>query len=871
VPDPVVAGKQKKDGKRPHLPLRARLLTRGSGGTSPVERLVLRTPTAFRRRLIAGAVIGVAVLGGVSSLVIWRQYVDDQHRAVNDLNARVVLVGAVVDSYMSGGISTLDAISDSPPVVADAPASMSPFFHRVAQARGSIFDGGIGWADPAGQVLASSHGPASVSVADRLYFKHVMATGAPYVSAGLIGKRLEQPVIVIAVPTYGASGRLSGVLAGAIRLRSLGQSKQTNGLGFEGLTVVDRNGKLILGGLAPVQNGALLRRIERAGTGDLTGSPGLEGGSGHVVAFTRAPVAGWMMVIDRPESSVYAAARRSLMLELASIAAAVVAVLAILGLVIRRSRREIQARGSQAQTWSRLTRALGGAARPADVADALLEAVENVFADAVVVVSVESETGQEIRAASNLPGWRRVPGDSQRLRTVAAIASEGRGTRSLERDRSLRDLYLTFRRKLKAVHAYPMLAEDGTVLGGIAILTERARLEPSEWELLAIFVAQGAQALTRTRLSEHEHELAVRLQRSLLPADLPQAPGLELAGAYMAGGAGVEVGGDWYDAVVRPDGILQLCVGDVSGRGVAAATIMGRQRGTFRAYALDCVSPAEILRRMLRHVTGDEMITVTCVTVDPIGGRLGYSCAGHPPPLLLDRSAGEVVRLAHASAPPLGVAEADHVVEEWLPLPERALLALYTDGLVERRGADIDDGIDALAETLRTDADLTADGTLAAVSGRIGRPTDDVALLLASVEPSTVFAIEVPARPDSLAPLRRRLRAWLPRVGFEGDEAAEILLAASEAVNNSVEHAYGGAASGAVLLNAVADDEKLRLEVTDRGCWLVAEPDDERGRGLHLMNGLMDRVDVETGPGGTRIMLERRRRLSLEPVSAPHA
>ena len=178
-----------------------------------------------------------------------------------------------------------------------------------------------------------------------------------------------------------------------------------------------------------------------------------------------------------------------------------------------------------------------------------------------------------------------------------------------------------------------------------------------------MFVSQAVQALTRARVFEHEHDLAVRLQRSLLPSDLPSVPGLALAGAYMAGGAGVEVGGDWYDAVVRPDGILQLCVGDVSGRGVAAATIMGRQRGTFRAYAYDCVSPAEILRRMIRHVGADEMITATCVTVDPLAGRIGYSCAGHPPPLLLDSSSGGVRRLDDASAPPLGVAEPDDIVE----------------------------------------------------------------------------------------------------------------------------------------------------------------------------------------------------------------
>jgi anti-sigma regulatory factor (Ser/Thr protein kinase) len=855
------------EGKRPRLPLRARLRTRGTGGTGPVERLVLRTPTTFRRRLIAGAVIGVAVLAGISALVIWRQYRDDQHSAVTDLNARVLLVGAVVNSYVSGGISTLDSIAAAPAVVTISPKAMDAYFKRLAARNGQIFNGGIGWVNSSGLVAASSSG-VSVNVADRLYFQRVMKTGSPYVSSGIVGKRLKQELIVVAVPTRNAAGRLSGVLTGAIELKTLGQSPQTRGLGFDGLTIVDRNGKLILGGLLPVANRTLLARIRRSGTGAYTNSPGLLGGSHHIVAFTTAAVPGWTIAIDRPAASVYAAARRSLVIELASIGAAVLAVLAMLVLVARRSRRELEAGGGHAQTWTTLTRTLTSAARPADVADALLEAVEGVFPDAVAVVVVHSETGEEVRAASNLPGWRRIPGDNEHLRTIAGLATEGPGTRSLERERSLRGIYLTFRRKLKALHAYPMTGADGSPVGGVAILTERTSLDATEWELLAVFVSQAVQALTRAQVSEHDHDLAVRLQRSLLPADLPSVPGLALAGAYMAGGTGVEVGGDWYDAVIRPDGILQLCVGDVSGRGVAAATIMGRQRGTFRAYAYDCVSPAEILRRMLRHVAGDEMITATCVTIDPLAGRIGYSCAGHPPPLLLDRSIGALSRLQEASAPPLGVAEPDEIIEKWQPLPDHALLVLYTDGLVERRGEDIDEGIDALAETMAADPDLTPDGTLAAVAEAIGAPSDDVALLLGAIEPSHAFSIELPARPDILAPLRRRLRAWLARIDFDEESAGEILLAVSEAVNNSIEHAYeaggNGAGPGAVFLTATADDEKIRVEVTDRGCWLVTEPREERGRGFHLMKGLMDHVEVDAGAAGTRIVLERRRRLTLD-------
>src|SRR4029077_6563487 len=150
-------------------------------------------------------------------------------------------------------------------------------------------------------------------------------------------------------------------------------------------------------------------------------------------------------------------------------------------------------------------------------------------------------------------------------------------------------------------------------------------LDASEWALLESFAELAAQALQRALLFEREHELADRLQRSLLPDRLPSAAGVELAGHYHAGGTAVEVGGDWYDAVRRPDGIVQLCVGDVSGKGIGAATVMGRQRNVFHVYAHAYVSPAEITRRMLRHVSGEEMITLACVSLDPYTGELSYS------------------------------------------------------------------------------------------------------------------------------------------------------------------------------------------------------------------------------------------------------
>ena len=175
----------------------------------------------FRRRLIGGAVVAVLILAAVSTALAWRQYRDDQHRAVSDLGSRVVLVGAAVNSYLAGGVSTLGAISEAPSVMDTNPKLISAYLKRVAASGGTIFTGGIGWVDRSGHVLASSSGGPAVDVSDRVYFKRVTATGKPYISAGLVGRKLRQPIVVVAVPTRDAAGRPTGMLTGAIRLTTL--------------------------------------------------------------------------------------------------------------------------------------------------------------------------------------------------------------------------------------------------------------------------------------------------------------------------------------------------------------------------------------------------------------------------------------------------------------------------------------------------------------------------------------------------------------------------------------------------------------------------------------------------------------------------
>ena len=319
-------------------------------------------------------------------------------------------------------------------------------------------------------------------------------------------------------------------------------------------------------------------------------------------------------------------------------------------------------------------------------------------------------------------------------------------------------------------------------------------LDESEQAQVAWYAEQAAQALDRTSAFEREHEVAVRLQRSLLSQQLPEVEGVELIGRYNAGGVGLEIGGDWYDAVRRSDGIVHVTVGDVAGHGVTAAVLMGQLRNAFRAHAYEHTSPAELLRRMLRHVDEDEMATALCLTLDPYTQELTYASAGHPPSLLVDGNAAAVSRLGQALAPPLGYVQPSAIREATVDLPSGATLVAYTDGLVERRGWSIDTGIDLLASVIGSASSLAAaplaDRIFEEVAPRIGS-NDDIALLIVRLlEVPQRMDIEVPSDPAGLAEAAGRLRTWLELRGLAGDECNDAIIAVSEACNNAIEHAY---------------------------------------------------------------------------------
>ncbi len=237
------------------------------------------------------------------------------------------------------------------------------------------------------------------------------------------------------------------------------------------------------------------------------------------------------------------------------------------------------------------------------------------------------------------------------------------------------------------------------------------------------------------RAFEAEHRIASTLQRSLLPA-LPEVDGVHVRGTYLPGAEDVEVGGDWFDAVPGVDGSVTVVIGDVVGKGVAAAATMGQLRSAIRAYALEGFGPGAVLDRLnaLTLTSGDgTFATVLCVRVDPATGTLAWCRGGHLPPLLR-RWDGEVVVLDERGSPPVGVLPGASYVEHEGVLGPGDSLVLYTDGLVERRGEDIDVGIDRLVAELASleDGDDLVDRLVEPVARTSRR--DDVAALVLRVD-----------------------------------------------------------------------------------------------------------------------------------------
>jgi PAS domain S-box-containing protein len=403
---------------------------------------------------------------------------------------------------------------------------------------------------------------------------------------------------------------------------------------------------------------------------------------------------------------------------------------------------------------------------------------------------------------------------------------------------------------------YRVVRPDGEerVLLGRASLTFGPEGEP-------LRMMGTVQDITEEKRAEREHNIAATLQRSLLPEELPKIPGVTLAVRYVPATTGLEVGGDWYDVLPLSDGRVGLAIGDVAGHGLRAAATMGQLRMALRAYALEGSEPGQVVRRvreLVRRLIPSEMATLLYLVLDPDATSITFANAGHLPPLLVAN--GEAYYLEGGLAPPLGAApHPGDAAEVNVQLEPDSTLVLFTDGLVERRGVSLRDGLDQLMEEARVAGpglESMCDHLLASLLG--DEVIDDVAML--ALRPIRFagdrFHLRLPAEPSVLASLRHALRRWLREAGAGKQESYEILVACGEACANAIQHPHGITA-GSLEILAAASEGEVDIQVRDSGTWRDVPPTDG-GHGLKLMRDLMDSVEVSQEQGGTTVRMRRR-------------
>jgi serine phosphatase RsbU (regulator of sigma subunit)/anti-sigma regulatory factor (Ser/Thr protein kinase) len=400
------------------------------------------------------------------------------------------------------------------------------------------------------------------------------------------------------------------------------------------------------------------------------------------------------------------------------------------------------------------------------------------------------------------------------------------------------------------------------VIGALALGTVEQsgrRLTQADFDLAEELARRAAVAVEHARLYRAQRDVAETLQHSLLPEELPVIPGMQAAARYMPGGPDVEVGGDWYDMVTFADGALGIVMGDVVGRGVPAASLMGQLRNALRAYALEDKDPCVVLQRLNAFMNdlgpSQSMATLLYGVFDLDSSSLTLSNAGHPPPLIVDDKR-EACFVEGGLGPPLGAVVSPTFTNVTVQLPPGSTLFTYTDGLVEDRSTPLSVGLslmEALVASGPKDLEDLCDYVMAsALAGRSGG--DDAALLALRVLPvQAEVHLTLPRRPDVIRALRTTLRRQLRSVGATKQEEFEILVATGEACANAIQHA--GPASSTFDFEASVGDE-VRIVVRDHGRWREGRPADG-GRGLSIMDQFMDEVEVNHADGGTEVLLRR--------------
>ncbi|HWJ10598.1 MAG TPA: GAF domain-containing SpoIIE family protein phosphatase, partial [Nocardioides sp.] len=421
--------------------------------------------------------------------------------------------------------------------------------------------------------------------------------------------------------------------------------------------------------------------------------------------------------------------------------------------------------------------------------ESLLRVVERVSTGGLLAsVLLLDESGKHLLhgAAPSLPGYYNTAIHGVEIGPSVGSCGTAAYRRSqvIVEDIETDPLWVDFRELalgagLRACWSTPIVGVGGRVLGTFAMYyPEPSRPSPSDLALIDVLVRTVATAIERSRLDEQrerelaeERALGLTFQRSLLP-DVPDRIGpVELAARYRTGDPGVHVGGDWFDAIAVDDGVV-LVVGDVQGHDVQAAALMGQLRTVVRATACEGHPPAGVLARTadyLDRLDSDLLATVLVVHLDVEARLATVACAGHLPPLVLavTDEGTELSPVQVATGPPLGIGE--RWEERSTQLPPDTVVLLYTDGLVETRTWDIDEGIHRLGVLLENLPGTAGPARVLSTALDLlpaGNRGDDVAVLAARIPSSADTSARrvtrtLPAQSMSVPLARSWAEGWL--------------------------------------------------------------------------------------------------------------
>ncbi|MFE1443404.1 SpoIIE family protein phosphatase [Streptomyces sp. NPDC058739] len=412
------------------------------------------------------------------------------------------------------------------------------------------------------------------------------------------------------------------------------------------------------------------------------------------------------------------------------------------------------------------------------------------------------------------------------------------------------------------VHSYmavPLIAR-GMLLGMADFI--RAGRRPSftraDLALATELASKAAVYIDNARLYGRERIQVVTLQRTLLPRSAPQTPGLNVSSCYTPTSDPGGVGGDWFDVVALPSGRSAVMVGDVMGRGLAAAATMGRLRTVARTLMALDIAPERVLARLdlaVRDLEEDQVATCLCAVYDPWDNTFRVASAGHLPPLVTSPD-GTASFLDIPVGAPLGTGVIPYDPIE-CAVPPGGRLMLYTDGLIRSRTEDVDEQLAGLLRTTRTALPQAAAVCDAVRADAGGDPADDAIVLVADTvalaPDSDVYVHQLPSDGSAASQARRTVRGLLAKWGLQDLlDSAELVV--SELVGNALRY---GHAPGELRL---VRHERLSVEVSDTGPDLPqiqhADLSDEGGRGLQLINMLCRRWGACRTPSGKVVWAE---------------